>query len=276
MIVPDVVGLTRAAATLNLERAGLTFGVRISATDDLKPGRVISEAPKAGRRVRVTRLITLSVAKPLEVSPGVSCPSDPLLGIYHPDRLQVLGECAWFVGTVVATRPEDDGDRHIDIAPDPGFGHFLDAGDMEHQSRGLLVEIVQGQALPIPDVGEHISVFGTAVYDTTHGWNEIHPIWAMKYLDTGELVRALPPDPPLYNPDETDGGGGGGGSGSTGGSGGSNCDPSYTGACLQDGIGDYDCAGGSGNGPNYVDVTVRVVGGDPFGLDSDGDGFGCE
>lgn len=55
-----------------------------------------------------------------------------------------------------------------------------------------------------------------------------------------------------------------------------NCHPSYEGACLKEGIGDYDCAGGSGNGPNYVRGPVYVVGYDEFGLDRDGDGIGCE
>jgi beta-lactam-binding protein with PASTA domain len=55
-----------------------------------------------------------------------------------------------------------------------------------------------------------------------------------------------------------------------------NCHPSYQGECLKVGIGDYDCAGGSGNGPNYVEGTVRVVGPDEFDLDHDGDGWGCE
>jgi hypothetical protein len=54
------------------------------------------------------------------------------------------------------------------------------------------------------------------------------------------------------------------------------CHPSYEGDCLKVGIGDYDCAGGSGNGPNYVQGTVRVVGPDEFDLDRDGDGLGCE
>jgi hypothetical protein len=54
------------------------------------------------------------------------------------------------------------------------------------------------------------------------------------------------------------------------------CHPSYEGDCLKVGIGDYDCAGGSGNGPNYVQGTVRVVGPDEFDLDRDGDGWGCE
>lgn len=39
---------------------------------------------------------------------------------------------------------------------------------------------------------------------------------------------------------------------------------------------DYDCAGGSGNGPKYVSGTVKVTGSDPYGLDADNDGIGCE
>ncbi|MEA2377467.1 MAG: hypothetical protein QOD13_1374 [Thermoleophilaceae bacterium] len=39
---------------------------------------------------------------------------------------------------------------------------------------------------------------------------------------------------------------------------------------------DVDCAGGSGNGPRYVDGPVSVDGSDPYGLDSNYDGVGCE
>ena len=38
---------------------------------------------------------------------------------------------------------------------------------------------------------------------------------------------------------------------------------------------DYDCAGGSGDGPAYTGF-VRVTGSDPYGLDADGDGLACE
>jgi hypothetical protein len=55
----------------------------------------------------------------------------------------------------------------------------------------------------------------------------------------------------------------------------SNCHPSYEGACLDPSAADYDCAGGSGNGPLYTGY-VRVVGSDEFDLDRDGDGAGCE
>ena len=53
------------------------------------------------------------------------------------------------------------------------------------------------------------------------------------------------------------------------------CHPSYEGACLDPDASDYDCEGGSGNGPRYTGV-VKLVGPDVFRLDSDGDGYGCE
>jgi hypothetical protein len=56
---------------------------------------------------------------------------------------------------------------------------------------------------------------------------------------------------------------------------GSDCDPNYEGACLDPNSTDYDCDGGSGDGPDYTG-TVTVVGDDHFGLDRDGNGVGCE
>jgi hypothetical protein len=53
------------------------------------------------------------------------------------------------------------------------------------------------------------------------------------------------------------------------------CDPNYEGACLNPDSPDYDCRGGSGNGPDYTG-PVRSVGSDPFDLDRDGDGLACE
>lgn len=54
------------------------------------------------------------------------------------------------------------------------------------------------------------------------------------------------------------------------------CDPNYEGACVPI-ASDVDCAGGSGNGPEYVDGPVQVVGDDVYGLDgNDNDGVGCE
>jgi hypothetical protein len=53
------------------------------------------------------------------------------------------------------------------------------------------------------------------------------------------------------------------------------CDPNYAGACLRPDVSDYDCEGGSGDGPSYTG-RVEVVGDDHYDLDRDGDGVACE
>lgn len=52
------------------------------------------------------------------------------------------------------------------------------------------------------------------------------------------------------------------------------CNPNYSG-CLDPYASDYDCAGGSGDGPLYTG-TVEVIGYDEYELDDDGDGIGCD
>lgn len=77
-----------------------------------------------------------------------------------------------------------------------------------------------------------------------------------------QLVPATPPEPesaPETEPEEDDG-----------------CHPSYKGACLDPAASDYDCEGGSGDGPEYASGPITVVGDDPYDLDRDGDGTACE
>ena len=52
------------------------------------------------------------------------------------------------------------------------------------------------------------------------------------------------------------------------------CHPSYE-PCLEPTASDYDCEGGSGDGPMYTGV-VAVKGPDDYDLDSDDDGTGCD
>ena len=69
-----------------------------------------------------------------------------------------------------------------------------------------------------------------------------------------------PPDPaPVVEDDSSSSGGG--------------CTPGYD-PCLPP-ASDYDCSGGTGDGPEYTGY-VTVSGADPYGLDADGDGVGCE
>ncbi len=55
----------------------------------------------------------------------------------------------------------------------------------------------------------------------------------------------------------------------------SECDANYKGACVPI-ASDVDCEGGSGNGPEYVQGPVYIVGEDIYGLDNNGDKRGCE
>ena len=68
------------------------------------------------------------------------------------------------------------------------------------------------------------------------------------------------------------------GGGNGGGGGGGGCTPGYSPCLVYRGGADYDCYGGGGNGPYYTrpGVVYRVTGSDPYGLDADNDGRGCE
>ncbi|MEP9387723.1 excalibur calcium-binding domain-containing protein [Mesorhizobium sp. KR9-304] len=52
------------------------------------------------------------------------------------------------------------------------------------------------------------------------------------------------------------------------------CDPNYD-PCVPI-ASDVDCAGGKGNGPEYVSGPITVIGTDIYDLDRDGDGIACE
>jgi type IV secretory pathway VirB10-like protein len=54
----------------------------------------------------------------------------------------------------------------------------------------------------------------------------------------------------------------------------SECDENYSG-CLDPNSSDYDCEGGSGDGPDYTGL-VNVRGSDTHDLDRDGDGIACD
>lgn len=81
------------------------------------------------------------------------------------------------------------------------------------------------------------------------------PVWRLS-------IQGDSPPPPTPRPTQRTSGG--------------SCHPSYEGACLRPDASDYDCAGGSGNGPYYVDGPIYVVGWDEYDLDRDNDGLGCE
>ena len=66
-----------------------------------------------------------------------------------------------------------------------------------------MVEIILGQRLPLPRVGERIAAIGTLVRARAAGWTGLEPTWAIDYLDRGLTRRVLPPAQPLASPGAT-------------------------------------------------------------------------
>jgi hypothetical protein len=128
-----------------------------------------------------------------------ACPAHAKLGVYNNNRLHVLKECQWFRGTVTQVESRSDGDLHILVHPDAGFSRFLNEGNYNFENGALVIEIMPGQKLPAPTVGEHLAVLGSWVLDQHNGWNEIHPVWGLRYLDRKTAAFSLPPVVPLYN-----------------------------------------------------------------------------
>jgi hypothetical protein len=101
--------------------------------------------------------------------------------------------------------------------------------------------------------------------------------WDAKHGQTGVAPNGIELHPALnFTGDchKRSGGGGGGG----GGGGDKKCTAGYSPCLVYHGGADYDCYGGSGDGPYYTKpgVTYHVTGSDPYGLDADNDGLGCE
>lgn len=121
----------------------------------------------------------------------------PVAGVYHPERLQVLDRCRHAEGTVVAVIREEDGDVHIWFLPDPGYTGLLNSENHFQGRPAMLAEITPrcpgpsspadaraaarcpASNLPVPAIGDHISVDGPWVLDAGHGWQEIHPVQAL-------------------------------------------------------------------------------------------------
>jgi len=93
---------------------------------------------------------------------------------------------------VVGLVHEPDGDWHVDLKPSRESRELTDARNRTAVGGALVTEIMPSQELPVPALGEPVSVFGTWVHDRSHGWNEIHPIWAIRYLDRDRTVVSVP------------------------------------------------------------------------------------
>jgi hypothetical protein len=116
--------------------------------------------------------------------------------VYHPARLQILNPCISVTGAVDEVRQEADGDFHIRFRLDQQFVSLLNQKNISSQQGDLVLEpICQGKVTQAdavapckpyggpyfqPQVGQRYLVWGAYVYDSAHGWNELHPVTSMQ------------------------------------------------------------------------------------------------
>lgn len=129
---------------------------------------------------------------PLATKGENSCNLSLMKFIHHPKRLKMLEGCVTIRGVVVGIPLSNpwDGDRHVDIKPDPEFERLL--SEVNRRKGYLVVEFVCQSRLilepearrvcagytkrfELPKVGDYVEITGIHVEDLEHGHNELHP-----------------------------------------------------------------------------------------------------
>ncbi|HEX4921834.1 MAG TPA: hypothetical protein VFV92_13985 [Candidatus Bathyarchaeia archaeon] len=156
----------------------MTFGVMVAAVASLVIGAVVY-APSL-----------------IQNSPVCTDPSCISSHVYNPSRLETIKARIVASGIVEAKREEADGDYHILVQLDPQYANLTNQANVHYQNGWLVVEIIcalpvtqqdaiapcQGyaSAIPIPDVGQHITFSGPYVLDSEHYyWAEVHPVYSL-------------------------------------------------------------------------------------------------
>lgn len=120
------------------------------------------------------------------------CRANVLAGVYHSFRFQIYNPCKTVSGTIYSIRHEDDSDYHINLKLDPQYQNLMNDKNVSREHGCLVVEVIPMDAnkIPIPRVGDHVTVTGAYVLDKDHGWNEIHPAWLINGKGSASYTQA--------------------------------------------------------------------------------------
>jgi hypothetical protein len=141
----------------------------------------------------------LDVAQATSTETNPSCPpaDQATYGAYTSKRLVVHNPCQHMIGTVEAVAEgETDGDVDIYVRVDPEYasltGRPQNVNDVRRFSYGgnLLLELMPRDAphIPVPNAGDKMDVWGAYVFDSQHGYYEIHPVVSMSTSSDGGVT----------------------------------------------------------------------------------------
>lgn len=137
----------------------------------------------------------------------------------------------------------------------PYSSSTVDDPNLDVGNRAVVTSGVNGEKLTrIRVVTEYGREIERSVIDESMS---LHPV--NEVIAVGTRQPPPPPPPPAPAPVPAEGG----------------CDPNYAGSCVPIAY-DVDCAGGSGDGPEYAFGPVQIIGQDIYDLDRDGDGIACD
>jgi hypothetical protein len=138
-----------------------------------------------------------------------ACPPEDrtLEGVWGgSSRLILHDPCRRMVANVVQIEgPNADGDMDIWISPDPGYTALVGSPQNIENGRryrfggsfsiepgprdGRTTDPDTGEEgpphLPLPDVGDKVDVWGAYVFDSSHGYYEIHPVFSISISSDG-------------------------------------------------------------------------------------------
>lgn len=116
--------------------------------------------------------------------------------VYHPSRLKIIDNCKSVSGVIDDIRKEADGDDHILLKLYSQYAQLINSKNTQYEHGDLVLEPVCEQTatqadaisycqnyrsnVQIPPIGTHVTVVGSYVLDTDHGWNEIHPVTSIQ------------------------------------------------------------------------------------------------
>jgi hypothetical protein len=148
-----------------------------------------------GGRSSPSETTTTRSPAPRAHTSSAACPPArrALDGVYHPERLRILDPCRAVSGRVTVLRKEEDGDLHFDLELDRRYRAMLAPANLTRQHGDLVVEFMPRDRghLPVPEVGDRVSMVGAFVDDIDHAWNELHPVWQVS-LNGGRRFRSGP------------------------------------------------------------------------------------
>ena len=154
------------------------------------------------QRVALIAAIGIAAAGPLVATDSAQAASgcrsgSPLANVWSPGRLKVLNGCKTVSGRIVASDVQADGDGHYYMRVDKQYKGLLNKANWATYRGTLILEIVPadqpgcikghkvkdgictGAHLAKITIGRHVTVTGPYVWDSYHGWNEIHPVWSV-------------------------------------------------------------------------------------------------